>query len=115
QLEPQRKIFADTVNGERLACPGGVLNDLGADARGGVYLAISGTGVFYANPQGVMTQYGKDVPGANGIILSPDEKTLYVTNGGVVVAFDVQPDGSLQNQRDFGKLRGAEGGDGSAV
>jgi sugar lactone lactonase YvrE len=115
QLEPQRKIFADTLNGEPLACAGGVLNDLVADARGGVYLAISGTGVFYANPQGVMTQYGKDVSEANGIILSPDEKTLYVTNGPEVVAFDVQSDGSLKNQRDFGKLRGGQGGDGSAV
>jgi gluconolactonase len=53
--------------------------------------------------------------GANGIILSPDEKTLYVTNGPVVVAFDVQPDGALTNQRDFGQLRGGQGGDGSAV
>jgi sugar lactone lactonase YvrE len=27
----------------------------------------------------------------------------------------VKPDGSLTNQRDFGKLRGGQGGDGSAV
>ena len=31
------------------------------------------------------------------------------------IAFDVKPDGSLANQREFGKLRGGEGGDGSAV
>ena len=54
-------------------------------------------------------------PGANGIILSPDEKTLYVTNGGVVVAYDVQPDGSLTNLREFAKLHGGQGGDGAAV
>jgi gluconolactonase len=115
ELEPQRKIFANTVKGEPLDCAGGVLNDLSADSRGGVYISVSGTGVFYANPQGVMTQYGDNVPLANGIILSPDEKILYVTNGAVVVAFDVQPDGSLKNQREFGKLRGGQGGDGSAV
>jgi len=114
QLEPQRKMFANTFQGEPFECVGGVANDLMADARGGVYLAVSGSGVFYANPQGVFTKYGK-VPAANGIILSPDEKVLYVTNGGVLVAFDVQADGSLKNQRDFGKLRGGEGGDGSAV
>ena len=34
---------------------------------------------------------------------------------GTLVAFDVKPDGSLTNQRDFGKLRGGQGGDGSAV
>ena len=51
----------------------------------------------------------------NGIVLSPDEKTLYVTNGAVVVAFDVQPDGALTHQREFGQLHGGQGGDGSAV
>ena len=115
QLEPQRKMFANTFRGEPLDCVGGTPNDISADARGGVYISISGVGVFYANPQGVISQYGKDVTGANGIILSPDEKTLYVTNGPVVVAFDVQGDGSLTNQRDFGKLQGGMGGDGSAV
>ena len=115
ELEPQRKTFASSFNGEPLDCAGGVLNDLSADSRGGVYISVSGTGVFYANPQGVMSQYGENVAGANGIILSPDEKTLYVTNGGVVVAFDVQADGALKNQREFGKLHGGQGGDGSAV
>jgi gluconolactonase len=115
QLEPQRKSFASALRGEPLDCAGGVLNDLVADGRGGVYLSITGGGLFYANPQGVVSQYGEAVAAANGIILSPDEKTLYVTNGGVVIAFDVQPDGSLTKQREFGKLRGGQGGDGSAV
>jgi sugar lactone lactonase YvrE len=115
QLEPQRKVFASAYRGEPFECVGGVLNDLVADSRGGVYLAITAAGVFYANPQGVVTQYGDGIPGANGIILSPDERTLYVTNGGVVVAFDVQADGALRNQRDFAKLRGGQSGDGSAV
>lgn len=114
QLEPERKTLADSYDGEPLDCIGGVMNDLVADARGGVYFSVTGGGVFYANPQGVVSKYG-EVPRANGIILSPDETTLYATNGGVVVAFDVQPDGSLTNQRDFGELRGGQGGDGSAV
>jgi sugar lactone lactonase YvrE len=114
QLEPQRKVLANTFHGEPLDCVGGVMNDLVADARGGVYFAVTGAGLFYATPQGVVSKYG-EVPLANGIILSPDEKTLYVTNGAVVLAFDVQADGSLTRQREFGKLRGGEGGDGSAV
>jgi gluconolactonase len=104
----------ERYQGEPLECTGGTVNDLMADARGGVYLSVSGAGVFYANPQGTLTKYGS-VPQANGIILSPDEHTLYATNGGTVVAFDVQPDGSLTNQRDFAKLRGGQGGDGAAV
>jgi sugar lactone lactonase YvrE len=118
ELEPQRRMFANSFHGEPLECVGGVLNDLMANARGGVYFSVTGatgSGVFYADPKGVVSQYGKDVPLANGIILSPDEKTLYVTNGGTVFAFDVKPDGSLTNQREFGKLQGGEGGDGSAV
>jgi gluconolactonase len=115
QLEPQRKPLATSFRGEPLDCIGGVMNDLVADARGGVYFAVTGGGLFYATPQGVVSQYGDGIAAANGIILSPDEKTLYVTNGGVVIAFDVKADGSLTNQREFGKLRGGQGGDGSAV
>ena len=48
-------------------------------------------------------------------MLSPDEKILYVTNGPVVVAFDVQPDGTVRNQRDFAKLEAGGAGDGMAV
>jgi gluconolactonase len=114
QLEPQRKLLASSYNGEPLECVGGGINDLMADARGGVYISGLAGGVYYANPQGVVSRYGEGVRG-NGIILSPDEKTLYVTNGGTLVAFDVKSDGSLTNQRDFGKLRGGQGGDGSAV
>jgi gluconolactonase len=118
ELEPQRKMLATSFHGEPLECVGGIVNDLSADARGGVYISVTGaaeSGVFYVDPKGVVSQYGKDVPLANGIILSPDEKTLYVTNGATVFAFDVKPDGSLTNQREFGKLQGGEGGDGSAV
>jgi gluconolactonase len=115
QLEPQRKMLASSFHGEPLECVGGVMNDLVADARGGVYFAVTGGGLFYANPQGVVSQYGEGIALANGIVLSPDEKTLYVTNGAVVLALDVQPDGSLTHQREFGKLRGGQGGDGSAV
>jgi gluconolactonase len=115
QLEPTRKVLANTINGEPLDCAGGVVNDLTADSRGGVYLAISGGGLFYANPQGVMTKYGDNVVAVNGIILSADERTLYVTNGPTVAAFDVQADGSLTKQREFAKLRSGQGGDGSAI
>jgi sugar lactone lactonase YvrE len=114
QLEPQRKRFASTFRGEPIDCIGGVLNDLVADSRGGVYLSVTGGGLFYANSKGILSKYG-EVPVANGIILSGDEKTLYITNGPVVLAFDVQADGALTNQREFGKLQGGQAGDGSAI
>jgi gluconolactonase len=110
QLAPQRKLLTDSYNGDPLDCIGGVINDLSADSKGGVYFTMGG--VFYASPKGVVTKYGENV-NPNGIILSANEKTLYVTNGPALAAFDVQPDGSLTNQREFAKLEG--GGDGSTI
>jgi gluconolactonase len=70
-------------------------------------------GLFYADPKGKITRYGENLT-TNGIVLSADEKHLYVTNGPAVVVFDVQKDGSLTNQREFVKLGGGGfGGDGS--
>jgi gluconolactonase len=107
QLEPARQLLTNTYNGEPLDCIGGVINDLTADSKGGVYFTMGG--LFYANPKGVVTRYGENLA-TNGVILSPDEKTLYVTTRGLV-AFDVQPDGSLTNQRQFATV----GNDGTTV
>jgi len=49
--------------------------DLAGDSKGGMYITMGG--VYYVNPQGVVGRFGT-IPG-NGIILSKDEKTLYVT------------------------------------
>lgn len=113
-LEPESRIFADSYRGEPLDCVGGIVNDLAADAKGGVYFTITAAGFYYADPEGNVTRYGENVVGTNGILLSPEEDVLYVTNGPVVVAFDVQADGSLSNQRDFATLSSG-GGDGMAV
>ena len=112
QLTPKRRIVADKLpNGDPLDCLGGVINDLTADSRGGAYFTMGG--LFYASPNGVVTRYGEGL-NTNGVVLSADEKTLYVTNGGAVAAFDVQPDGSLMNQREFVRLP-AGGGDGLTI
>jgi gluconolactonase len=111
QLAPRRRLLADSYQGEPLDCVGPVINDLTADSRGGVYFTMGG--LFHADSKGVVTRYGEGLL-TNGVILSPDEKTLYVTNGTTLAAFDVQPDGSLANQREFVKLT-AGGGDGSTI
>jgi gluconolactonase len=112
QLAPQRKVLANSYQGEPLDCIGGVINDLTADSKGGVYFTMGG--VYHADPKGVVTKFGEGVT-PNGIVLSADEKTLYVTNGPAIAAFDVQADGSLANQREFGKLEGPGGGDGLSI
>ena len=104
-------MFVNSYNGDPLECLGGVVNDLTADSKGGVYFTMGG--VFHADAKGMVKSFGENLR-TNGIILSPDEKTLYVTNGQSVAAFDVKPDGSLANQREFAKLS-VGGGDGMAV
>jgi gluconolactonase len=111
ELAPTRRLLANRYQGDPLDCIGTVLNDLSAAANGGVYFTMGG--LFYADPHGTITQYGENLR-TNGIILSADEKTLYVTNAGTLVAFDVQPDGSLRNQRTLATLPGG-GGDGSTI
>jgi sugar lactone lactonase YvrE len=112
ELAPQRKTFANKYLGDPLDCiRTGVLNDLTADSKGGAYFTFGG--LYYADPKGVVTKYGENL-NTNGIILSRDEKTLYVTNGPTLAAFDVQPDGSLTNQREFAKWESG-GGDGSTI
>lgn len=110
-LTPERKVIADSYMGMGL----GRVNDLVADKKGGVYFTTNaGTGVFYVSPSGQVMTIGEKIR-SNGIMLSRDEKTLYVTNGPVLMAYDVQPDGSVQNQREWAKLEGRGNGDGMAI
>ena len=112
ELSPQRRVLANSYDGGTMDCIGNILNDLAADSKGGAYFTMGG--LFYASPSGVVTKYGENLR-TNGIILSTDEKKLYVTNVGTVVVFDVLPDGSLTNQRDFAKLQEKTAGDGSTI
>ncbi|MGH8256007.1 MAG: SMP-30/gluconolactonase/LRE family protein [Steroidobacteraceae bacterium] len=117
KLAPSRTMLADSYEGDSIDCLGNYgLNDLTAAGNGGVYFTVGG--LYYAAPDGTITRQGT-VSNTNGIILSPDEKTLYVTSGafgqphGTLVAFDVQSDGMLTNPRTFAQLTG--GGDGSTI
>jgi gluconolactonase len=92
-------------------------NDLAVDKKGGVYFTdcyqIGATrspddlpqAVYYITPQKKVIRVSDDVRRPNGIVLSPDEKTLYVNDwdAAALVAYSVQGDGTLKNRRDFGK------------
>ena len=107
-LTPQRKVLAETVDGKSL----GRLNDLVAGKNGHIYFTSGGA--FHLTPAGKVSTIGGELR-TNGIMLSPDEKTLYITNGMVVVALDIQPDGSVTNRRDFAKLEAGGAGDGMTI
>ena len=112
RLAPRRGVLADRYQGDPFDCFFGNPNDLSADSKGGVYFTMGG--LYYVDPQGVVTRYGENLT-TNGVILSADERTLYVTNGPALAAFDVQPDGSLTNQRQFTRLEAGGNGDGSTI
>ena len=82
------------------------LNDLALDKRGGVYFTDL-EGIYYLPPGGSVTKIIDDVPNPNGVILSPDEKMLYVHNkdGAFMLAFDVAPDGTISNRRNFARYK----------
>jgi gluconolactonase len=86
-------------------------NDLIADNHGGAWFTAAC--LYHASPKGVTT-VAEDI-NTNGINLSPDERTLYVTNGATIVAFDVKGPGELTGRRDFAHLDAGGAGDGMAV
>ena len=108
-LAPERKTIADKwSSGSPLTVRP---NDLTSDNQGGAYFTQGC--LYYATPKGA-TVAAENLR-TNGIVFSPDEKTLYVTNGGSVVAFDVQGPGMLTNRREFAKLTAGGNGDGMIV
>jgi gluconolactonase len=110
-LAPERRLLANSFSDGK---PLGRLNDLVADGKGGAYFTVGGA--YYVSPTGaVRTVAEANSIRSNGIMLSPDGLTLYVTNNTSVVAFDVRPDGTTGNRHDFGTLNGDDGGDGMAV
>jgi gluconolactonase len=109
-LKPSKKVLAEKQDDGK---PLGRVNDIVADGKGGAY--FTSTGLYHVSASGkVRTVADQDIR-TNGVILSADGKTLFTTNGGSVVAFDVKADGSTANRRDFGTLDGDTGGDGMAI
>ena len=109
-LHPTRQVLASKFGDKTFWRMGEVV----ADSKGGAYFSDD-AGTYFVNPAGkVSLVAGKEVR-TNGMALSRDEKTLYLTNGRTIVTFDIQPDGTTKNQRDFAMLRGAAGGDGMCI
>jgi len=113
QIRPEHRILASSFADGR---PFGRLNDVMADGLGGAYFTVGG--IYHAAADGTVSVVAEDDIRTNGLMLSPDGKTLYVTNGTKVEAFDVKKDGSTSNRRTFATLdheNGGFGGDGMAV
>ncbi|HEX5279466.1 MAG TPA: SMP-30/gluconolactonase/LRE family protein [Micropepsaceae bacterium] len=111
-IEPGNKheTLASEYNGKTFWRMGEVVSD----SKGGAYF-YDDNGTYFVNAAGkVSLVAGKEVR-TNGMVLSRDEKTLYVTNRKVLVAFDIKPDGTTANQHDFARLEGGGNGDGMTI
>jgi gluconolactonase len=125
----ERTILAERYEGKRLSCP----NDIVGKSDGAIYFTDGPTqciggedspkkelryhGVYLVK-NGKLQLLDRDPGGAppQGIALSPDEKTLYVTNASMfeqIFAYDVQPDDTVKNRRLFIDLAGENGLGGS--
>lgn len=100
----ETRVLYTECNGHRLSAP----NDLVFDKAGGFYFTDLGKryertrdhgGLYYALPDGSkITEIAYPIVSANGVGLSPDERTLYVadTEAARLWAFDVAAPGELR-------------------
>ena len=116
------KDVADNFKGMPFSRP----NDLIVDKKGGVYFTDPGLNgdqlaavkkslgdkpllpqlppaVYYVPAGGKAIRVVEGIERPNGLTLSRDEKILFLnnTNGLYMLAFDINPDGSLRNRRNF--------------
>lgn len=121
------KVLADQYEGKPIDGP----NDVITDAIGGFYFTDPqftmeaekfqpGRAVYYVSPQGEVKRITEPNEFAmpNGILLTPDGKTLYINNcydkeswypvqsdkDNYIWAYDVQEDGTVSNGRQFAKV-----------
>jgi gluconolactonase len=125
----ERRVLADKYDDKRFNAP----NDLVIDRAGGVYftdpafgaprpLPQGKTAVYHVSAEGKVARLIDGLPNPNGVILSPDEKTLYVIPSGQadMMSYPVEAPGKIGKGKVFCTLRQPEGaknsgGDGLTV
>lgn len=107
-------LFSEAGGGKLVS-----LNDIVFDGTGSAYVVDTLRSVlYYADPAaGRIAVTEENVSMPNGAGLSPDGKTLYVseTYSGLLLAWDVIAPGQLANRRELYSTGGAHGWDGLAV
>jgi gluconolactonase len=100
------------------------VNDLIFDSRGNLYFTDQGvsdladpTGCVYRFSEGILQQLAGNLPSPNGLVLSKDEKTLFVavTRANQVWRLPFAPDGTVVRMGVQIQLSGGRGPDGMAM
>lgn len=124
-MDKQMKTIAENFNGKPLNAP----NDLWISPNGVIYFSDPYyhreywepgrkelqdlRGVYYLNPEGKVIRVIADYKQPNGLIGTPDGKTLYVSdiNDGKIWKYVINADGTLSNKTLFAP----EGSDGMTI
>ncbi len=120
------KTLADRFDGKRFNSP----NDLTLDSKGRIYFTdpryvgdekreLDHESVYRVDPDGKVTRVISDVSKPNGIVISPDGKTLYLAESNSdkkkpreLRAYPLSADGTVGSGKkihDFGEERGIDG------
>lgn len=125
------EVLADSFEGKRLNQP----NDVTFDGQGRIYFTdrpratpdpdqTAVNAVYRVDPDGSLHQIltEPDIEKPNGIVISPDDKTLYLIEAHpdagkarMIRAYDLQPDGSVTNMRVFHDFYPGRSGDGMTI
>tara|TARA_B100000959_G_C14896417_1_gene588952 strand:- start:557 stop:1342 length:786 start_codon:yes stop_codon:yes gene_type:complete len=125
------EVLADAYNGKQLHQP----NDLSLDAQGRIYFTdrpgpnprpeqTGVHGVYRVDPDGTIERIltEPEVLRPNGIVISPDDSTLYVIEteqsaGGprLIRAYDLSTEGTVSNMRVFHDFYPGRSGDGMTI
>jgi|TARA_B110000438_G_C15819698_1_gene653771 gluconolactonase len=125
------EVIADSYNGKQLHQP----NDLTFDSKGRIYFTDRPGVQIKPEQTGVHAVYRIDTDGSieriltepevmrpNGIVISPDDQTLYVieteqSEGGprLIQAYDLSSEGTVSNMRIFHDFYPGRSGDGMTI
>jgi gluconolactonase len=117
EADGRKTVLADRYDGKRLNSP----NDLVFTSNGDLYFTdppfglpkafddpareLDFSGIYRLARNGILTLLTRDLRAPNGIVFSPSEKTVYVSNAdsnrAVWMAYDVRDDGTLGTGRVF--------------
>ncbi|HTP39441.1 MAG TPA: SMP-30/gluconolactonase/LRE family protein [Steroidobacteraceae bacterium] len=91
----ESKLLYSTYEGKELGGP----NDFAVDAWGDLWFSdVPGAGVFNARTDGShLERMISEVPGVNGLALSPDKKTLYLWTAGKLLSYRIKGRGQLES------------------
>jgi gluconolactonase len=108
-MKGKTSVLADSYNGKKLHMP----NDLWIDSKGGIYFSDfmgpgesqeGGLQVYYISPDlKSLKRSTEDLVAPNGLVGTPDGKTLYITDPGArkTWSYRIDPDATLTDKKLF--------------